>query len=154
MQYTASTPQEYISQLPDDRKQAVISLRETIKENLPKDFEETLSYGMIAYVVPKSIYTAGYHANPAEPVPFISIASQKNHIALYHMGIYMFPDVLEWFLSEYPNHSDAKPDMGKSCIRFKNISKIPLPLIAELCRKITMDEYIARYEESIKKKGR
>ena len=102
MKYTANSPEEYINQLSDDRKRAVERLRTTIKSNLPKGFEETMSYGMISYVIPHSIYPSGYHVNPTEPIPFISIASQKNHIALYHMGIYTYPDVLAWFQEEYP----------------------------------------------------
>ncbi|WP_410510899.1 DUF1801 domain-containing protein [Paenibacillus sp. BR2-3] len=114
-------------------------LRETIKENLPPGFEEKTAYGMIGYVVPHRIYPSGYHVTPGQPLPFISLASQKNYIALYHMGIYTVPDVLAWFQEEYPKHVKTKLDMGKSCIRFKKMDSIPYDLIAELCRKITVE---------------
>lgn len=151
MTYTANTPEEYIGQLPEDRKQVVELLRKTVKEHLPAGFEERMQYGAISYVVPHSTYPAGYHADPREPLPFLSLASQKNHVALYHMGIYAFPEVLEWFAAEYPKHVSAKSDMGKSCIRFKNMNTIPYALIAELCEKITLEEYVAKYERGIKK---
>jgi len=145
MKYDANSPEEYIGQLPEDRKKAIERLRTTIKANLPNGFEETMSYGMIGYVVPHSIYPSGYHVNPKEPLPFISIASQKNYIALYHMGMYSFPDILEWFQEEYPKYVKTKLDMGKGCIRFKKIEKIPYDLIAVLCRKITMEDYLMKY---------
>ena len=151
MTYAASTPEEYIAQLPEGRKQAVEQLRCAVKEALPAGFEETMQYGMIGYVVPHSIYPAGYHVNPKEPLPFMGIASQKNYIALYHMGLYAFPDVLTWFTSEYPRHGKTRLDMGKGCIRFKNVNAIPYGLIADLCGKIALEDYIAKYEMSIKK---
>jgi len=122
-----------------------------VKENLPAGFEEMMQYGMIGYVVPYSIYPSGYHVNSKEPLPFMGIASQKNHIALYHLGIYMFPDILEWFTAEYPKHVKTKLDMGKSCIRFKNTSLIPYDLIGELCKKISLKDYIAQYEKLLNK---
>ena len=146
------SPEEYISQLPEDRKLAMDKIRQTIKDNIPMGFEEIISYGMISYVVPHDKYPSGYHVNPKEPLPFMSLASQKNYIALYHMGIYMVPTLLSWFQAEYPKHVQTKLDMGKSCIRFKNINSIPYNLIAELCRKITVEDYIKRYEEVLNNK--
>jgi len=105
---------------------------------------------MIGYVVPHKIYPKGYHVSPEKPLPFMNIASQKNHIALYHMAIYMFPEVLEWFKDEYSKRVDTKLDMGKSCIRFKNPDKIPYELLEELFKKIRVEEYIKKYEEIIK----
>jgi uncharacterized protein YdhG (YjbR/CyaY superfamily) len=154
MNYEATSPDEYLSQLPPDRKQAIEKLRKTINENLPKGFQETIFHNMITYVIPHSIYPPGYHVNPKEPVPFIGIASQKNFIALYHMGIYIFPHVLSWFQGEYPKYVKTKLDMGKSCIRFKKIENIPYDLIAELCRKITLEEYCKRYEIVILKSAK
>lgn len=151
MKYKASTIEGYLSQLPVDRLEAMEKLRITIKENLPPGFEEVLSYGMIGYVIPHSIYPPGYHANPKEPLPFISITSQKNHIALYHMGIYVLPDLLAWFQNEYPKYVKTKLDMAKSCIRFKNMKTIPYALIGELCTKITLEDYLKKYTEGIKK---
>lgn len=146
MRYEANSVENYLSQLPDDRREAIEKLRKTIIENLPNGFEEIIAYGMIGYVVPHSIYPSGYHVNPKEPLHFISIASQKNNISLYHMGIYVFPDVLAWFQEEYPKHVKTKLDMGKSCIRFKNVNNIPYELIGELCRKISLEDYVDRYE--------
>ena len=151
MQSKAKTPAEYISELPEERKQPMLKLRETILENLPKGFEEEMSYGMIGYVVPHSLYPAGYHVNPELPLPFINIASQKKFIALYHMGIYSDKDLLNWFVSEYPKHVKTKLDMGKSCIRFKNTNNIPYKLIGELVSKISAEQWIKKYEQAWKK---
>ena len=119
MIYKSNTPDDYISQIPDERQPAFKKLRQVILENLPKGYEETISYDMIAYVVPHSLYPRGYHVNPKIPLPFINIASQKNFIAFYHMGLYADRDLLHWFRSEYPRYSKTKLDMGKSCVRFK-----------------------------------
>lgn len=150
MRYEANNPEEYISQLPEDRQEAIKKLRKIITENLPAGFEETMSYGMIGFSVPHSLYPAGYHCKPSEPVPFISIASQKNFVAFYHMGIYIFPSILEWFVEEYPKYVKTKLDMGKGCIRFKKVENIPYELLAELCTKITVAEYLDKYETEIK----
>jgi len=151
MTSTASTPDQYIDELAADRKVAAQRLREHIMAHLPEGFEEAMSYGMIAYQVPLKTYPAGYHAGKSRtPLPFINIASQKNYMALYHMGIYANPKILAWFKEEYPKHTAAKLDMGKSCIRFKKIDAIPYDLIAELCGKISVAEWINTYEKQIK----
>jgi hypothetical protein len=139
--------------LPGENKQAVSRLREVIIANLPRGFAETMSYGMISYVVPHGIYPAGYHVNPKEPLPFLSLAAQKSGISLYHMGLYAFPAQLEWFTAEYTRHSKTKLDMGKSCIRFKNPDAIPFGLIGDLCSRITPGEWIAKYETEVKPKA-
>jgi len=151
MQSKATTPKEYIAELPEDRKQAIMKLRDSILKNLPEGFEEEMSYGMIGYVVPHSKYPAGYHVNPELPLPFINIASQKNFIALYHMGIYSDKGLFNWFVSEYPKHVKTKLDMGKSCIRFKNLEHIPYSLIGELVAKMTTEQWISIYEKAWKK---
>nr|WP_315211230.1 DUF1801 domain-containing protein [uncultured Flavobacterium sp.] len=151
MQSTAKSIEAYLEEIPEDRKDAFTKLRETILENIPKGFVEQMSYGMIGYVVPHSIYPGGYHCEPKLPLPFVNIASQKNFIALYHMGIYAKPELLKWFVSEYPKHSKQKLDMGKSCIRFKKMDQIPFDLIAELVQKMSIDEWITCYESSFKK---
>jgi uncharacterized protein YdhG (YjbR/CyaY superfamily) len=151
MKSAANTPEEYIKNLPDDRKQVMNTLRKTILDNLPKGFKETISYGMIGYVVPHSMYPDGYHCDPKLPLPFMSIASQKNFIAIYHMGLYANQKLMNWFLQEYPKHCDTKLDIGKSCIRFKKMDQIPFDLIGELSKKVTVKEWIATYEESFKK---
>ena len=151
MQSTAPNPLEYIETLPADRKQAMQKLRDVMLENLPDGFTECMGYGMIGYGVPHSIYPAGYHCDPKQPLPFVSIASQKNFIAVYHMGIYAKPELLEWFTAEYPKHVKTKLDMGKSCIRFKKPQNIPFELLAELARKMTPQEWIETYEEAFTK---
>jgi hypothetical protein len=152
MTFTAKTPQEYIDLLPDERRPVMTKLRQMILTHLPDGFEETMSYGMIGYVVPHSVYPDGYHCDATLPLPFLNIASQKNFIALYHSGIYANEDLLTWFREEYPKHSTNKLDMGKSCIRFKNINKIPFDLIAELVSKMSCQEWITCYETATKKK--
>ncbi len=147
----AKTVQEYIDQLPPERKNAIITLRETIASNLPTGFEEQISYGMIGYVVPHSLYPEGYHCTPQLPLPFLNLASQKNFIALYHMGLYAVPEIHDWFVGEYPKHVPTKLDMGKSCIRFKNMQHIPYRLIGALCAKLTPAQWIEVYEKKYKK---
>lgn len=151
MQSKATTVEEYMKEVPEERKKAFEELRKTILENLPEGFEEQMSYGVIGYVVPHSLYPNGYHVSPDLPLPFVSIASQKNNIALYHMGIYTIEKLLNWFKDEYPKHTDLKLDMGKSCIRFRNPEKIPFKLIGELMTKITVKDWIKFYEASYRK---
>ena len=150
MKIEANNPIDYISNLPEERQVAMSRLRQTILDNLPKGFEETMSYGMIGYVVPHSIYPEGYHCTPELPLPFMSIASQKNFVALYHMGIYADKELYDWFVVEYPKHVKTKLDMGKSCIRFKKIETIPYDLIAELCTRMTVKQWIELYEKNVK----
>ncbi|MDX1772810.1 DUF1801 domain-containing protein [Oceanihabitans sediminis] len=151
MQYKASSAEDYINQIPEERQAVFKKLRNTIKENLPKDLEEGIQYGMIGYYVPHSVYPDGYHCDPKTPLPFMSLASQKNSINLYHSGIYANKEIHDWFVESYPKHCKRKLDMGKSCIRFKKFEEIPFDLIAELCRKITTQEWIDIYEAQIKK---
>lgn len=151
MTSTAKTTKEYLETLPEDRKAIMTQLRDTIAKNLPKGFTEQMTYGMPGFVVPHSKYPAGYHCDPKLPLGFVSIASQKNFIALYHMGIYSMPDLLKWFTDEFSKRSKAKLDMGKSCIRFKKPEQIPYELIGELMKKVTPDEWIARYEMVLKR---
>lgn len=151
MQSKATTPEQYIKELPEDRKEAITKLRETVLKNLPKGFKETIGYGMLGYVVPHEIYPAGYHCDPKMPLPFAGIASQKNFIAFYHMGVYADPALLKWFTTEYPKHSTGKLDMGKSCIRFKKPGHIPYKLLGELVKKISVKDWIKTYEENLKR---
>ena len=146
-----ATADEYIALLPDDRKEPVTKLRNAIKMTLPKGFEETVSGGMISWVVPHGTYPAGYHCDPAQPLPFISLASQKNNISLYHMGLYGDHELLKWFQDEWANASKRKLDMGKSCIRFKKPDEIPFDLIARLASKIPPADWIAQYDSAIKR---
>ena len=145
------TIESYIEQIPEDRKSVFQELRKTIKDNLPLGFVEQINYGMIGYVVPHELYPKGYHCDPKLPLPFLSIASQKNFIAVYHMGIYADENLLNWFTAEFPKYSKSKLDMGKSCIRFKKMNDIPIPLIAELCQKMNPQQWISLYESAFKK---
>ncbi|WP_264558666.1 DUF1801 domain-containing protein [Flavobacterium sp. N2270] len=147
----AQSPQEYLNEVPTDRLPAVEKLRKTILDNLPKGFEEGMSYGMIGYYVPHSIYPNGYHCDTKLPLPFMSFASQKNSINFYHMGIYANKELYDWFVSQYPNYSKKKLDMGKSCMRFKKEEDIPFQLIAELVQKISVQDWITTYESAFKK---
>ena len=151
MQYKATSVDDYIDQIPEDRQESVKKLRKTILENLPKGFEEGINYGMIGYYVPHSKYPDGYHCDPKLPLPFMNVASQKNSINLYHSGIYAKKELLDWFVTEYPKHCKRKLDIGKSCVRFKKVDEIPYELIRELVKKMTADEWIEIYEKAIKK---
>ena len=151
MQSKAATPDAYIAEMPEDRRKAFNRLRTIIKKNIPKGFKETMGYGMMGFCVPHSIYPAGYHCKPSDPLPFMSLASQKHFIAVYHMGIYADPKLLKWFKEAHAKASPKKLDMGKSCIRYKNPDDIPFELIGELASKITVEEWIAAYEKNLKR---
>jgi hypothetical protein len=146
MQSKAKTPEEYVENLPEDRKAAVSELRKVISKNLPKGFEEVMGYGMLGYVIPHSLYPKGYHCDPSLPLPFMNVASQKNFIAVYHMGIYADEGLLKWFTTEYGKLSKTKLDMGKSCLRFKKPEQIPYELIGRLAAKMTPKDWIHKYE--------
>ena len=152
MKIKAESISEYLENIPEERKAVMEELISTINKNLPKGFSHKLGYGMPAWVVPHTLYPDGYHCTPELPLPFINVASQKNFIALYHMGIYANPELMEWFVSEYPKYCSRKLDMGKSCIRFKKIEEIPFELIAELSTKMSPKDWIELYEDKFKKK--
>ncbi len=152
MQSKATTPGQYLNELPEERQEPMRKLREVIIENLPPDFTEAISYGMLGYVVPHSVYPAGYHCDTKLPLPFINLASQKNFIAVYHMGMYAKPELLEWFTTEYAKRVKGKPDMGKSCVRLKKMDQIPYDLFGELASKLTAQEWIEVYEKAFKNK--
>jgi uncharacterized protein YdhG (YjbR/CyaY superfamily) len=151
MQYTATTPDAYIAQLPKERQAPMEKLRGVILAALPNGFQECISYGMIGYVVPHELYPNGYHCDTKLPLPFMNIASQKNFIGFYHMGIYAKPELYTWFVEAYPNHSPYKLDMGKSCVRFKKIDQLPYQLIEELVKKMTVEDWISTYENTFRK---
>lgn len=142
---------QYIENIVNQEyRDAIVRLRNLIIEHLPSGFSEEISYGMIGYVVPHTAYPSGYHCNPKLPLPFLSIAAQKNFVALYHMGIYADPDLLSWFTAQWPHHSKSKLDMGKSCIRFKKPDAIPYELIGQLLEKMTVSQWIGLYESQLK----
>jgi hypothetical protein len=151
MQSKATTVEQYLAELPPDRQPAMEKLHKLIKKNLPKGFEAVMCYGMIGYVVPHKIYPSGYHCDPKLPLPFISIASQKNFIAIYHMGIYADAKLLEWFTKEHAKATPKKMDMGKSCMRYKKPEDIPYELIGQLASKVTPQQWIVTYEKAFRK---
>lgn len=147
----ADTVEDYINQVSDDKKEAIIKLRNIILRNIPKGFHECINYQMISYVVPHSIYPKGYHCDPKLPLPFVSVAAQKNFVAIYHMGIYADPQLMKWFTAEHQLRVKAKLDMGKSCIRYKKVEQIPYELIAELMSKTSVKQWIETYEHAFHK---
>ncbi|KAF0240396.1 MAG: hypothetical protein FD183_1073 [Chitinophagaceae bacterium] len=151
MQSKATSVKEYIAELPEDRQKAIMQLQKVIEKNLPKGFEEVMSYGMIGYVVPHKLYPAGYHCDPKLPLPFLNIASQKNSINIYHMGIYADAKLYKWFTEAHAKASPKKLDMGKSCTRYKNAADIPYELIGELASKISVKDWIDLYESAFRK---
>jgi len=146
MTYDVETVKDYLEAIPDERVEPINRLRQAIKNHLPDGFEETIEYGMIAYVVPLKRYPKGYHAKKNTPLPFISLASQKKTINLYHHGLYARQDLHDWFMSEYLSLFQRKPDMGKSCIRFKNVDARVIKLVSELAKKMTVEDVIQVYE--------
>jgi len=151
MKANGTTVQEILTSLPADRAEPFNKLHNVIVKNLPQGFEAAISYGGLGYVVPHNIYPAGYHCKPSEPLPFAGIASQKNSINFYHMGIYADSNLLNWFVAEYPKHCKQNLDMGKSCIRFKKLDEIPYQLIGELMKKMTVKDWVTIYETKYKK---
>ena len=153
MQISAENTQIYIENIPEERQEGMQKLNETIRKNIPTGFTEMMQYNMPSWSISLEDYPNGYHCTPNTPLPFLSVANQKNSINFYHMGIYMKPEILEWFQQEFPKHSKKKLDMGKSCVRFKKPEDIPFELVGELVSKITPEEYIAIYEKTLNRKG-
>jgi hypothetical protein len=149
MRSEATTVDQYLAELPEDRSAAIAALRQVILENLPKGFEEGMSYGMIGYHVPHSIYPAGYHCDPEQPLPFAGLASQKNHMAFYLMCVYSEKEYEKWFREAWAK-SGKKLDMGKSCIRFKKLEDLPLDVISVAIKKVPVKKYVAIYEAAFK----
>ena len=143
MHSDAETVDQYVDELPEDRKVIIENLRKVINENIPQGFEETMGYGMIGYVVPLAKYPKGYRCDPNVPLPFAGLASQKNHIAIYHMGMYALPKIHDWFIEEYRQRVGKVPDLGKSCLRLRPKQDIPFDLIGELFQKLTIEEWIS-----------
>lgn len=151
MKAEGTTVEEILANIPSERKEAFNKLHKVIVSNMPKGFQPAISYGGLGYVVPHTIYPAGYHCKPSEPLPFAGLASQKNSINFYHMGVYAKPELLDWFVAEYPKYSKQKLDMGKSCVRFKKTEEIPYDLIAQLMQKMTVEDWVELYEKNIKR---
>lgn len=149
MQTNAAAFEQYLDRLPEDRREAMKKLRQIIIDNLPEGFSEKIGASGIGYSVPHALYPKGYHCNPQQPLPFLGVSSQKNFISFHHMGIYADAKLFDWFTNEYPKHSKAKLDMGKSCIRFKKMEHIPFELIGALVGKVTPREWITTYESIV-----
>lgn len=149
MQIKAESPQDYITQVSDDKREAIRKLREVIVSNLPDGFKECVNYGMIGYVVPHELFPQGYHCDPKLPLPFMSIAAQKNFVAVYHMGIYSNDKLLDWFTREHARTVSSKLDMGKGCIRYRKPDQIPYELIGTLASKMTTDDWIKIYTTAL-----
>ena len=145
MQSKAATVEQYLAELPSDRRTAIQAVRETILKNLPKGYEEGMQYGMIGYFVPHSAYPPGYHCDPTQPLPLACLGSQKNYMSLYMMGIYGEGDLGAWFREAWTK-TGKKLDMGKSCIRFKKIEDVPLNVIGQAIKRMPMKKHIAQYE--------
>ncbi len=150
MKPTGSTVEEILASVAEPHRAAFHRLHEVMLTHLPPGFEAAVSYGGLGYVVPHRLYPAGYHCNPAEPLPFAGIASQKAGIHFYHMGLYADPEQLAWFQARYAETCRYKLDMGKSCVRFKRLDDIPFALIGELAGQTTPQAYIARYEAQMR----
>lgn len=152
MEASADSVEKYIENLPDERQAVVQRLIETVRHHIPAGFTEMMQYSMPSWSISLDDYPPGYHCTPHTPLPFLSIASQKNSVNLYHMGLYMDKELSEWFVNEFAKQSKRKLDMGKSCIRFKYPNEIPYPLIAQLVERMAPEEYIHLYETAFKKK--
>jgi Domain of unknown function (DU1801) len=149
MQSKATTVAEYLAALPDDRRTAIEVVRQVILENLDKDYEEGIQYGMIGYYVPHRVFPAGYHCDPRQPLPFASLGSQKNYMSLYIMCVYGESDLARWFREAWAQ-TGKKLDMGKACVRFKKIDDLALEVIAEAIKRVPARTYIEHCQAILK----
>jgi hypothetical protein len=150
MQSKAATVEEYLAELPADRREAIKAIRKVILKNLDREYEEGMQYGMISYYVPHRVYPPGYHCDPKQPLPFTALASQKNYISIYLMCVYDQGEQLKWFLDAWSKSGKKIPDMGKSCVRFKRLDDIALDVIGEAIRRVPARQYIEYYESVMK----
>ena len=148
MTILAKDPDDYIQKAPEKWRQPLRALRAEIGASLAAGFEERMSYEMIGYVVPLSIYPKGYLGDSAKPLPFIALAAQKNHIAVYHMGLYVDESLVTWLKAEYRAAFGKDLDIGKSCLRFKKPEEVPVGLIGKLAAKLSIETFVAAYERS------
>jgi hypothetical protein len=159
MQSKATTVKDYLASLPEDRRAAISAVRDVIRRNLGPGYEEGMQYGMIGYYVPHKVYPAGYHCDPRQPLPFAGLASQKQHMSMYLMGVYCGcvdgkdSDRARWFREAWVK-AGKKLDMGKACVRFKKLEDVPLEVVGEAIRRMPSDEFIREYETSLAAIGR
>jgi Domain of unknown function (DU1801) len=148
MKNSATTVEEYLQSLPTDRREAINAVRKAILGRLPEGYVECMSYGMIGYVVPHSLYPAGYHCDPKLPLPYACLGSQKNHMALHLMTVYGDPAMEKWFRKTWID-AGKKLDMGKACVRFRKLEDVPLDVVGQLIARVPVKEYIFRVEKLI-----
>lgn len=153
MQSKAVTVEQYLSELPDDRRQAIEAVRQVILGSLDRDYEEGMQYGMVGYYVPHRVYPAGYHCDPKQPLPFAALASQKNYMSLYLMCVYGDSPHAKWFRDAWAK-SGKKLDMGKACVRFKKLEDLALDVIGEAIRRVPAAKYIAFCESARNSTGK
>jgi len=148
MQSKATTVDAYLAELPEERREAISAIRGVILKNLPRGYEEGMQWGMIGYYVPHSLYPAGYHCQPEEPLPVASLASQKNHMAFYGLGLYINEAQARWFVEEWKK-AGKKLDMGKSCVRFKTLDDVAVDVIGRAIKRLPVEQYIEQYERQL-----
>ena len=155
MQSKASTVAEYLASLPAERRAAITAVRDVILKNMDAEYEEGMQYGMIGYYVPHRVHPDGYHADPRQGLPFAALASQKQYMSLYLMGLYCGcvdgvhdTDLMKWFRAAWKK-SGKKLDMGKACIRFKKLDDLPLDVIGEAIRRVPARAYIEQYTKAM-----
>jgi hypothetical protein len=155
MQSKARTVAEYLASLPSDRREAIAAVRKVILANLDADYEEGMQYGMIGYYVPHRVFPHGYHCDPKQPLPFAGLASQKNHMAVYLMGVYADGEDSEsqWFRKAWAK-TGKKLDMGRCCVRFKKLENVALDVVGESIRRLPAKKYIGTYVQSLAAVGK
>lgn len=147
MRSEAATVEEYLAELPADRRAALRTVRSVVLANLGEGYEEGMQYGMIGWFVPHRVYPPGYHCDPEQPLPFASLASQKRHMALYLTCLHVHEGADDWFRKAW-TATGRKADFGKSCIRFRKVGDLDLELVGEAIRRLPADEFIRSYEQS------
>lgn len=152
MRSQAGTVDAYLKALPPDRREAIEAVRATILENLGEGYEEGMQYGMIGYYVPHRVYPDGYHCDPRQPVPFASVASQKNHMAVYLMCIYGMPEHQAWFREAWTK-TGKRLDMGKGCVRFRKLEDVPLEVLGEAIRRVPVEAFLEHYTKTLAGRG-
>lgn len=153
MQSKAATVEQYLAELPPDRRAALTALRALFRKHLDRDFEEGMQYGGIGYYVPHRVFPPGYHCDPRQPLPFAGLASQKNHIGLYFMSLYMDPAEYARFTAAW-KAAGKKLDMGKSCVRVKKLEDVPQDVVADVFKRITAAQYVALYQSGLGAEGK
>jgi hypothetical protein len=141
MKSNAASVEEYLAELPPERRAALQDVRQVILKNLDKNYEEGMQYGMIGYYVPHRIHPAGYHCDPKQPLPFAALGSQKNHLSIYLMCVYGGTELRDWFESAWAK-TGKKLDAGKACIRFKRAEDLALDVIGEAVRRVPAKRYV------------